>query len=110
MVKEYSLNELVQLFEKQVKKSKTELAKFNLVVIGQTGTGKSTIINGVFQKPLAPAATAGVITTTVGIAYTETLKYYLKAQISGKVIPLRDLIQIFKERLTSFTQPSLQPI
>lgn len=109
MVKEYSLNELVQLFEKQVKKSKTELAKFNLVVIGQTGTGKSTIINGVFQKPLAPAA-AGVITTTVGIAYTETLKYYLKAQISGKVIPLRDRIQIFKERLTSFTQPSLQPI
>ncbi len=60
---------VVQLFHKEFAQAYQEIGRFNLAVFGKTGSGKSTLINAVFGRDIAP--------TGIGRPVTKGLNYYL---------------------------------
>src|SRR4051794_9915226 len=56
------------LFDRDRERELTELGHANILVIGQTGVGKSTLINAIFRKPLA--------TTGIGKPVTQVIQRF----------------------------------
>lgn len=54
------------------------MAAVNLVVMGKTGAGKSTLINAVLGEDLAPTGTGGAVTKQVHI-YSKMIPFHLPA-------------------------------
>ena len=50
------------------------------------------------------ASTAAALTLALGLGYIEALKYYMKAQIDGKEIPLSELAKIIFEQYKYYSQ------
>lgn len=63
--------EVAQRIMKEVKQKIQGLNKLNVMVLGKTGVGKSTLINSVFQEPIAQ--------TGIGKPVTSRIKKYEKA-------------------------------
>jgi uncharacterized protein (DUF697 family) len=53
-----------KLFSHERQREMRELGHANILVIGQTGVGKSTLVNAVFRKPLAKAGAGRPVTKT----------------------------------------------
>jgi uncharacterized protein (DUF697 family)/GTP-binding protein EngB required for normal cell division len=53
------------LFSRDRRREAEKLGHANILVIGQTGVGKSTLINAIFRKPLAATATGRPVTKVV---------------------------------------------
>jgi predicted GTPase len=53
------------LFSRDRQREFEELGHANILIIGQTGVGKSTLINAVFRKPLAAAGTGRPVTKVI---------------------------------------------
>lgn len=51
-----------ELFSRERQRELEELGHANILIIGQTGVGKSTLVNAVFRKPLAKAGTGKPVT------------------------------------------------
>lgn len=60
---------VVQLFHKEFAEAYAEIGRLNLAVFGKTGSGKSTLVNAVFGKNVAP--------TGIGEPVTKGLNYYI---------------------------------
>lgn len=69
--KDYSLDELVSQFGDGYREAETELGQCNVLAIGKTGVGKSTLINAVFREKLAE--------TGVGRPITQGIRQYTKS-------------------------------
>jgi small GTP-binding protein len=65
MSENYSLEQIVQIFIEESKKAQRELGQFNILIIGKTGVGKSTLINSVFDKDIAKIGTGRPITQAI---------------------------------------------
>jgi predicted GTPase len=65
MSENYSLEQIVQIFIEESKKAQRELGQFNILIIGKTGVGKSTLINSVFDKDIAKIGTGRPITQEI---------------------------------------------
>jgi uncharacterized protein (DUF697 family)/GTPase SAR1 family protein len=55
----------VALFSRERQREAEKLGHANILVIGQTGVGKSTLINAIFRKPLADARIGRPVTKVV---------------------------------------------
>ncbi|MEQ9626044.1 hypothetical protein [Coleofasciculus chthonoplastes] len=55
--------------------------------------GAGTIVGGAIS-----ASTAAALTLALGLAYIESLKYYLKRKLEGHEIPLSELAKIILEQ------------
>ena len=53
------------LFSRERQREAEKLGHANILVIGQTGVGKSTLINAIFRKPLADARIGRPVTKVV---------------------------------------------
>lgn len=62
----YSSEHMAQDIMSEVEKIKVNMSQLNLMVIGKTGTGKSTLINGMFGEDLAQTGTGFPVTMEVG--------------------------------------------
>jgi uncharacterized protein (DUF697 family) len=51
-----------ELFSRERQRELEELGQANILIIGQTGAGKSTLVNAVFRKPLAKAGAGKPVT------------------------------------------------
>lgn len=60
---------VMQLFHKEFAEAYAEIGRLNLAVFGKTGSGKSTLVNAVFGKNVAP--------TGIGEPVTKGLNYYI---------------------------------
>ena len=58
-------NSLDELFSRERQREMERLGHANILIIGQTGVGKSTLINAVFRKPLAKAETGRPVTKVI---------------------------------------------
>lgn len=67
-MEENNLDEVVGTIMKKIEKSKKELKKLNMMILGKTGVGKSTLINNMFSEPIA--------TTGVGRPVTREIHKY----------------------------------
>jgi uncharacterized protein (DUF697 family)/GTP-binding protein EngB required for normal cell division len=54
-----------ELFSRERQREVERLGHANILIIGQTGVGKSTLINAVFRKPLARAETGRPVTKVI---------------------------------------------
>src|SRR4051794_8150855 len=54
-----------ELFSRERQRELERLGHANILIIGQTGVGKSTLINAVFRKPLARAETGRPVTKVI---------------------------------------------
>jgi uncharacterized protein (DUF697 family)/GTP-binding protein EngB required for normal cell division len=54
-----------ELFSRERQREIERLGHANILIIGQTGVGKSTLINAVFRKPLARAETGRPVTKVI---------------------------------------------
>lgn len=54
-----------ELFSRERRRELERLGHANILIIGQTGVGKSTLINAVFRKPLARAETGRPVTKVI---------------------------------------------
>ena len=54
-----------ELFSRERQREMERLGHANILIIGQTGVGKSTLINAVFRKPLAKAETGRPVTKVI---------------------------------------------
>jgi uncharacterized protein (DUF697 family)/GTP-binding protein EngB required for normal cell division len=55
----------MEVFSHERQREVARLGHANILIIGQTGVGKSTLINAVFRKPLAQAATGRPVTKVI---------------------------------------------
>lgn len=65
---DFNPNELLQFIINAYQEARSNLGKCNLLVIGKTGVGKSTLINEVFREPIAK--------TGVGKPVTQEIRKY----------------------------------
>lgn len=65
---DFDMGAFVREFEKAYGEALKQLGKFNLVIFGDTGTGKSTLINAIFGSEVAEAG--------AGRPVTQGTKYY----------------------------------
>jgi len=54
-----------EVFNRERQREAERLGHANILIIGQTGVGKSTLINAVFRKPLAKAGTGRPVTKVI---------------------------------------------
>lgn len=67
---DFDYNQLPDLINKEMRESVAEIGQCNILIIGKSGVGKSTLINAIFRKPLAK--------TGVGKPITPKLRKYSK--------------------------------
>ncbi len=65
-----NINNLAEECMKEIKNTMENLKKLNIVIIGKSGVGKSTLINAVFRENLA--------TTGIGTPVTQRMQLYTK--------------------------------
>lgn len=65
MFDESELSSDDDLFSRERQREMERLGHANILIIGQTGVGKSTLINAVFRKPLAKAGTGRPVTKVI---------------------------------------------
>lgn len=65
-MEKYSSEQMACDISSEVDKIKVNMKQLNLMVIGKTGTGKSTLINGMFGEDLAQTGTGFPVTLEVG--------------------------------------------
>jgi len=61
----FSSEQLAFEVSKEVDKIKINMSQLNMMVIGKTGVGKSTLINGMFGEDLAPTGTGFPVTLEI---------------------------------------------
>lgn len=66
----YDLKEVVVKILEELKKAQNNLTHLNVMVLGKTGSGKSTLINNIFREPLA--------VTGIGKPITQSIRKYEK--------------------------------
>lgn len=66
----YSLDQLVAETSKAYHEAKNKIGKCNVLIIGKTGVGKSTLVNAIFGDKLAQ--------TGVGLPVTQSIEQYKK--------------------------------
>ena len=62
----YTAESMAREISSEVDKIKVNMSQLNMMVIGKTGAGKSTLINGMFGENLAPTGTGFPVTMEVG--------------------------------------------
>lgn len=67
---DFSYTSIIKIAENLYRESLSEIGKCNILIIGKTGVGKSTLINAVFREPLAK--------TGVGEPVTQDIRKYSK--------------------------------
>lgn len=100
---DFSFDELLTKISDLYKDAETKVGHCNVLVIGKTGVGKSTLINAVLGGAIA-ASTAATLTLALGLSYIELLKRYMKAQINGETISLPNLTRMFLELYKDYIQ------
>lgn len=68
---DYSLEDILEKIQTAYQNAENQLGQCNVLVIGKTGVGKSTLINAVFREKLAQ--------TGVGKPVTQGIRHYTKA-------------------------------
>jgi uncharacterized protein (DUF697 family)/GTPase SAR1 family protein len=63
--RDFSFNELLEEIGNVYRQAETEIGRCNILVIGKTGVGKSTLINSVFREPLAKTGKGKPVTTGI---------------------------------------------
>lgn len=58
-------SEMADNIMKKIKEARESMTKFNLMILGKTGVGKSTLINNVFSEPLADVGVGKPITSDI---------------------------------------------
>ena len=66
--------------------------------------GAGTVVGGAIS-----ASTAAALTLALGLAYIESLKIYMKAQINGETISLSDLTNIFIDLYKGYVRQNQKP-
>lgn len=56
---------LDQIFDEKVKSDLVRMPRVNVLLFGQPGVGKSTLVNSILRKPLAPVGVGRSITLTI---------------------------------------------
>lgn len=67
---EYNIADLAEKIIEKLKKGRSEMAVMNLMILGKTGVGKSTLINNLFNENIADVG--------VGRPVTQQIKQYKK--------------------------------
>src|SRR5262245_37318718 len=62
---EYNERSADDVFEEEFRKGADGLPRANILITGQTGVGKSTLINAVFRRPLARTGVGRAVTDRV---------------------------------------------
>ncbi len=57
--------EMADNIMKKIKEAKEKMTRFNLMILGKTGVGKSTLINNVFSEPLADVGVGKPVTSDI---------------------------------------------
>lgn len=57
--------EMADKIMKKIKEAKENMTRFNLMILGKTGVGKSTLINNVFSEPLADVGVGKPVTSDI---------------------------------------------
>ncbi len=57
--------EMAERIMKKIKEAKENMTRFNLMILGKTGVGKSTLINNVFSEPLADVGVGKPVTSDI---------------------------------------------
>ncbi len=65
MTTDVSLDELLQKFSEAYLEAEGSMGRFNVLLIGKTGVGKSTLLNAVFREPLAKIGSGRPVTQDV---------------------------------------------
>ncbi len=63
----YDMNpqEMADVIMKKIKEAQSKLTRLNLMVLGKTGVGKSTLINNVFSQPVADVGVGKPVTDKI---------------------------------------------
>ena len=64
-IPDFNVQEMADEIMKAVKKARSELVKLNVMVMGKTGVGKSTLINNMFSEPLAEVGIGKPVTDEI---------------------------------------------
>lgn len=65
MSADISVRKLIQQMNKSYKEAEKEIGHCNILVIGKTGVGKSTLVNSIFQTPLAKSGSGSPVTKSI---------------------------------------------
>ena len=57
--------DMAEIIMKKIKEAKNSMIRFNLMILGKTGVGKSTLINNVFSEPLADIGVGKPVTSDI---------------------------------------------
>ena len=62
---EMNPQEMVDTIMKKIKEARDSMTRFNLVILGKTGVGKSTLINNIFSEPIADVGIGKPVTSQI---------------------------------------------
>ena len=63
--RDFSFDELLKELSNTYRQAEAKIGRCNILVIGKTGVGKSTLINSVFREPLAKTGKGNPVTTGI---------------------------------------------